>query len=154
MHHRAFRTTAKTPTDLTNCDSRAAPTPISDLVLRTTSNTLNASWNSANGDTFDVELWLDGERVGPIYSVSTAEKPFVGLKAAANYAVRVSAVTGHLRSLPKEASAFTSESASGFSPHSGFVAINVEDLRRSFGRLGHLNPAANVWVQIPSLYDL
>uniref|UniRef100_A0AAQ4S5C8 Uncharacterized protein n=1 Tax=Gasterosteus aculeatus aculeatus TaxID=481459 RepID=A0AAQ4S5C8_GASAC len=87
--------------------SYTTPTPVSDLVLRTTSNTLNASWNSANGDTFDVELWLDGELVGPIYSVSTAEKPFVGLKAAANYAVRVSAVTGHLRSLPKEASAFT-----------------------------------------------
>ncbi|KAF3697924.1 Fibronectin [Channa argus] len=88
--------------------SYTTPSPVSNLTLNTTDSTLTASWNSPTGTglTFKVNLQLEGEPVNEtIVQVNSVE--FIKLKTAANYTVKVYAISGNFQSPPVNSSKFT-----------------------------------------------
>ncbi|XP_074480708.1 receptor-type tyrosine-protein phosphatase H [Sebastes fasciatus] len=86
-----------------------APGSISDLILDSTHNSINATWKSSAGSSssFTVELQLDGKNVTTIHNLKEPRKHFDKLKFAANYTVIVYTVSGHIKSLAVERSKFT-----------------------------------------------
>ncbi|KAL6118577.1 uncharacterized protein ACO6RY_03356 [Pungitius sinensis] len=95
--------------DNVTIDSYTTPKPVSNLSLNATHNTLEARWSPPTAEFFTVRLLLDGVVVTEKNTTGpAATQHFDGLKAAAGYAVTVSAVVGNLSSVPVEASTFTS----------------------------------------------
>ncbi|XP_071315259.1 receptor-type tyrosine-protein phosphatase eta-like [Trachinotus anak] len=95
--------------DSVTISNYTAPGPISNLVLETTSESLNANWSPSAGNypSFKVELRMNGTDDLVIERPSTPEARFTGLKTAAEYIVKVYSVIGHLVSSPVEGSKFT-----------------------------------------------
>ncbi|XP_078131795.1 receptor-type tyrosine-protein phosphatase eta isoform X2 [Sander vitreus] len=82
-----------------------APEPVSDLNLVATDSSLNATWTSSGSNSFTLELYLDDQK--GTYNSTLPTWLFEGLKTAANYTVKVYAVSGNLKSSPVERSCFT-----------------------------------------------
>ncbi|XP_031154302.1 receptor-type tyrosine-protein phosphatase eta-like [Sander lucioperca] len=83
-----------------------APEPVSDLHLVATDSSLTATWTSSGGNSFTIELYLDGQTVNTANSTLPTWR-FDGLKTAANYTVIVYTFSGYLNSLPVNSSCFT-----------------------------------------------
>ncbi|XP_040886707.1 receptor-type tyrosine-protein phosphatase eta [Toxotes jaculatrix] len=84
------------------------PEPISNLTLKSTNNTLNATWiHPGNYSSFTVHLKLGDQIVCSEHGLTQLNKSFYQLKNSANYTVIVYTVSGHLQSPPVEKSKFT-----------------------------------------------
>ncbi|TMS02336.1 Receptor-type tyrosine-protein phosphatase H [Larimichthys crocea] len=85
-----------------------APGQISDLVLKSTHDTVTADWNAPHlgkSSSFNIELKVGSETKK--YNVHERTKTFHNLNTAANYTVIVSISNGHVDGLPVQDSIFT-----------------------------------------------
>ncbi|XP_042367796.1 receptor-type tyrosine-protein phosphatase eta-like isoform X2 [Plectropomus leopardus] len=89
-----------------------SPGPISDLVLVTTYDSLNATWTLSDGNasSYTVELQLDGQTQDTKSEIKEPTVRFNNLKNSANYTVVVYAFVADIKGPPVTSSKFTKPS--------------------------------------------